>query len=211
MIENSQKQKFIQQILSNVFGEEVYNLCGEFRDFGLSTQAFSFLINYIREHNPDLVRKISLPEFTQLSIRMILANHTPPPPPRLISSLIQNIERPTPPEPIQTDIYINESDIYSSSCRESRSCILSPSNKGKPVQPISLRPPPVRTHNAVNSSRIPANRPIRPPQQTLPPQPNVRPLDSTNRVKRKQNPKPVAPIKQNSIRAQLRLMKITRL
>lgn len=76
MVENSQKQTFIQQILSNVFGEEAYNLCGEFRDFGLSTQAFSFLINYIREHNPDLVRKIALPEFTQVSNRMILANHT---------------------------------------------------------------------------------------------------------------------------------------
>jgi len=76
MVENSQKQNFIQQILSNVYGEEAYSLCGEFRDFGMSTQALSFLINYIREHNPDLVRKINIPEFTQVSTRMILANHT---------------------------------------------------------------------------------------------------------------------------------------
>ena len=76
IVENSQKQNFIQQILSNVFGEEAYNLCGEFRDFGMSTQAFTFLIHYIQEHNPDLVRKITLPEISHLSTRMILANHT---------------------------------------------------------------------------------------------------------------------------------------
>jgi len=69
-------QKYIKQILSAFFGEESYDVCSEFNTHILATQSFCFLLNFMQEHNPDLVRKIALPEFNNTSTRMILANHT---------------------------------------------------------------------------------------------------------------------------------------
>jgi DNA mismatch repair protein MutS len=42
----------------------------------MATQSFCYLLNFIQEHNPDLVRKIDIPLFNNSSERMILANHT---------------------------------------------------------------------------------------------------------------------------------------
>ena len=42
----------------------------------MATQSYCFLLNFIQEHNPDLVRKISLPLFNNVSDRLVLANHT---------------------------------------------------------------------------------------------------------------------------------------
>lgn len=75
-VTNCTSQKYIKQILSSYFGEETYDICLEFQNRIMATQSFCFLLNYIREHNPDLVRKISIPEFNNTSDRMILANHT---------------------------------------------------------------------------------------------------------------------------------------
>ena len=75
-IDNCQKQVFIQHILSNFFGEESYQICQEFHSYPTATQAFCYLMNFIREHNPDLVKKIRIPHFYNSSNRMTLANHT---------------------------------------------------------------------------------------------------------------------------------------
>jgi DNA mismatch repair protein MutS len=69
-------QKYIKQILSTFFGDEVFDVCSEFRTHNMATQSYCYLLNFIQEHNPDLVRKISIPEFNNTSSRMILANHT---------------------------------------------------------------------------------------------------------------------------------------
>ena len=73
---NCSSQKYIKQILSNFFGEETYDICAEFHHRVMATQAFCFLLNFVREQNPELVRKISLPEFNNTTDRMVLANHT---------------------------------------------------------------------------------------------------------------------------------------
>ena len=115
---------------------------------------------------------------------------------------------------------IKEIDIYDdfylddSSCRETRGCVLMPSNRTKVNREVSLKPNVNQRNNQRNNSinnqyverKIPKT-----PEAQFPPQPVIQPLQSSNRVKRKQNPKPVAPIKQNSIRSQLRLMKVTKL
>lgn len=75
-IENCEKQNYIVHILSTFFGEDCYHICSEFQTYTISTQAFCYLIHFIQEHNPDLVRKITLPIFNNKSTRMILANHT---------------------------------------------------------------------------------------------------------------------------------------
>ena len=70
------KQTYIRHILSTFFGEEVLDVCSEFQTFEIATQSFCFLMNFIQEHNPNLVRNISIPKFNNTSERMILANHT---------------------------------------------------------------------------------------------------------------------------------------
>jgi len=69
-------QKYTKQILSSFFGEESYDICSEFQTHVMATQSFCYLLNFIQEHNPNLIRKISMPEFNNTSTRMILANHT---------------------------------------------------------------------------------------------------------------------------------------
>lgn len=73
---NCANQKYIKQILSAFFDEELFNQCSEFQTQINATQAFCYLLNFIQEHNPDLIRKIATPDFNNTSYRMILANHT---------------------------------------------------------------------------------------------------------------------------------------
>lgn len=81
-IENNEKvvnctqQKYIDHILSQLFGNDAINVCDEFKTYTIATQAFCFLLNFIKEHNPNLVRNISMPRFNNTSDRMVLANHT---------------------------------------------------------------------------------------------------------------------------------------
>ena len=73
---NCTKQKYINHIISLLFGEETFNICYEFHSNTIATQAYCYLINFLQEHNPDLIRNISIPEFNNATDRMILANHT---------------------------------------------------------------------------------------------------------------------------------------
>ena len=75
-VQNCTKQKYIKHILSSFFGTEVCDICKEFENNVLSTQAFCYLMHFIKEHNPDLVKNIALPVFNNTSEHMVLANHT---------------------------------------------------------------------------------------------------------------------------------------
>jgi len=70
-------QKYIKHILSSHFGEDAYNVCSEFSMNAIATQAFCYLLNFIQEHNPNLVRKINIPDFDgNMDSRVLLVNHT---------------------------------------------------------------------------------------------------------------------------------------
>jgi DNA mismatch repair protein MutS len=73
---NCTKQKYLHHILSNYYGEEILSICSEFQSNIMATQSFCFLMNFLQEHNVNLIRNISMPEFNNSSDRMILANHT---------------------------------------------------------------------------------------------------------------------------------------
>jgi DNA mismatch repair protein MutS len=75
-VQNCMKQKYISHILGSFFGEESVQICSEFENYIMATQSFCYLLDFIQEHNPNLVRKISMPTFNNISTRMILANHT---------------------------------------------------------------------------------------------------------------------------------------
>lgn len=72
---NCTKETYICQIISTFFGDTAYNIC-DFKSNQIATQSFCYLLNFLQEHNPDLVRKIHLPTFTNTSNKLILANHT---------------------------------------------------------------------------------------------------------------------------------------
>lgn len=73
---NCSRQTYIQHILGTQYGEETYQICGEFTQYPVATQAFVYLLNFIKEHNPNLIRNIYLPTFENASYRVVLANHT---------------------------------------------------------------------------------------------------------------------------------------
>ena len=75
-VQNCTKQKYIQHILRTFFSEETYDICAELHTNQIATQAFCYLMNFIQEHNPNLVKNMELPIFNNLSTRMLLANHT---------------------------------------------------------------------------------------------------------------------------------------
>jgi len=73
---NCAKQTYVRHILTKLFGEESHSVCAEFNTCVMATQAFCYLTDFIQEHNPGLIHKISIPSFNNTSERMVLANHT---------------------------------------------------------------------------------------------------------------------------------------
>jgi DNA mismatch repair protein MutS len=72
---NCTKQTYISQIISTFFASSTFQSC-DFNSYQIATQSFCYLLNFLQEHNPDLVRKIHLPIFTNTSTKLLLANHT---------------------------------------------------------------------------------------------------------------------------------------
>ena len=70
------QQKYIRHVLSSFFQEDTYDICDEFRNYVVGTQAYCYLLHFIQERNPNLVRKIALPQFDNQTNNMVLANHT---------------------------------------------------------------------------------------------------------------------------------------
>jgi DNA mismatch repair protein MutS len=70
------QQTYIRHILTQFFGEESATLCSEFQTYSIATQAFCFLLHFIQEHNPNLIRNIEIPLFRNNSENLVLANHT---------------------------------------------------------------------------------------------------------------------------------------
>ena len=75
-IENCMKPVYIRHLLSTFYGEETVDVCSEFTTWPTATQAFCYLMHFIQEHNPNLVKQIAKPIFQNTSSRMVLANHT---------------------------------------------------------------------------------------------------------------------------------------
>lgn len=75
-VNNCTKQTYISYILDTFFGDETYSKCIEFSNFIFATQSLCYLLDFVKEHNASLVKHISFPEFSNVSNRTILANHT---------------------------------------------------------------------------------------------------------------------------------------
>jgi len=74
---NSEKQIYQKELFSRFYKIEDYNVFSQnFYENTIATQAFCFLLDFIYQHNPNLVNKISEPKFENCSDRLILANHS---------------------------------------------------------------------------------------------------------------------------------------
>ena len=73
---NCTKQTYINEICSLTFGADAFSNSYELQENIFGTQSLCFLLNFIQEHNPDLVRRLTAPVLSNTSLQMILANHS---------------------------------------------------------------------------------------------------------------------------------------
>ena len=76
-VKNCEKQPYQREILSKFYNFDNYDVFVQnFYENNIATQAFCYLLDFVYQHNPHLVNKISEPEFENCSNRLSLANHS---------------------------------------------------------------------------------------------------------------------------------------
>ena len=76
-IKNCEKQPYQKEILTKFYKFDDYSVFSQnFYENIIATQAFCFLLDFVYQHNPNLVNKISEPIFENCSTRLSLANHS---------------------------------------------------------------------------------------------------------------------------------------
>lgn len=76
-VKNCEKQCYQKEILSKFYNFENYDIfIQNFYEYNIATQSFCFLLDFIYQHNPHLVNRISEPIFENCSTRLLLANHS---------------------------------------------------------------------------------------------------------------------------------------
>ncbi len=74
---NCEKQTYQKEILQRFFVIKDYDsFIDNFYSNVFATQSYCFLLDFIYQHNPYLVKKINIPVFENCSDRLILANHS---------------------------------------------------------------------------------------------------------------------------------------
>ena len=76
-VKNCEKQPYQREVLSKFYKFDNYEVfIQNFYENNIATQAFCYLLDFVYQHNPHLVNKISEPEFENCSNRLSLANHS---------------------------------------------------------------------------------------------------------------------------------------
>lgn len=75
-LQNIQQEKYIKQLLAVFYDEDAYDICSEFKENPISTQAFCYLLHFVQSCNQGLIKKIAVPTIMNTSTRVLLANHT---------------------------------------------------------------------------------------------------------------------------------------
>ena len=74
---NCEKQTYQREILNKFFKIDDFDVFFQnFNENNISCQSFCFLLDFVYQHNPHLVNKISEPIFENCTDRLILANHS---------------------------------------------------------------------------------------------------------------------------------------
>jgi DNA mismatch repair protein MutS len=76
-IKNCEKQPYQKEILSKFYKFDSFDtFIQNFYENNIATQAFCYLLDFVYQHNPQLVNKIAEPIFENCSTRLTLANHS---------------------------------------------------------------------------------------------------------------------------------------
>lgn len=76
-VKNSEKQPYQKEILSKFYKFDNYDVFIQmFNEYIIATQSFCFLLDFVYQHNPQLVNKLAEPIFENVSTRLTLANHS---------------------------------------------------------------------------------------------------------------------------------------
>ena len=75
-LQKSKKQVYQREIFARFFGSASSHALIQFTSHEYATQALTYLLNFVHEHNPQLVHRIAEPVFENCSDRMVLANHS---------------------------------------------------------------------------------------------------------------------------------------
>jgi len=76
-VKNCEKQIYQKEVLTRFYKFDDYNVfIQNFYENNIATQSFCFLLDFVYQHNPYLVNKISEPTFENCSNRLALANHS---------------------------------------------------------------------------------------------------------------------------------------
>ena len=74
---NCEKQVYIKEIISNVYTSISYDIFNNlFLQNTISSQSFTYLLNFINDHNPHLIKNIQIPVIETFENNMLLANHS---------------------------------------------------------------------------------------------------------------------------------------
>jgi DNA mismatch repair protein MutS len=77
IVKNCEKQSYQREILSKFYTFDNFDVfIQNFNDNNIATQSLCYLLDFIYQHNPQLVNKISEPVFESTSKRLTLANHS---------------------------------------------------------------------------------------------------------------------------------------
>jgi len=76
-VKNCEKQPYQKEILSKFYKFDNFDVfVHNFYENNIATQAFCYLLDFVYQHNPQLVNKIAEPVFENCSERLTLANHS---------------------------------------------------------------------------------------------------------------------------------------
>ena len=76
-VKNSEKQTYQREVLNKFYKIDDFDIFFQnFNENNIACQSFCFLLDFVYQHNPYLVNKISEPIFENCSDRLILANHS---------------------------------------------------------------------------------------------------------------------------------------
>jgi len=77
MVKNCEKQSYQKEIISKFYTFDNFDIfIQNFNDNNIATQSLCYLLDFIYQHNPQLVNKIAEPVFESTSKRLTLANHS---------------------------------------------------------------------------------------------------------------------------------------
>jgi len=70
-----EKTQHLTYTIDTVFGTESYSTINEFHIYQTATKSYCYLLNFVKEHNPALIKKICAPAFANTGSNVVLANH----------------------------------------------------------------------------------------------------------------------------------------